>query len=799
LIKISSDGFLDIAIGRNRKESVYQNKKMLWSKLLERVEETHRTFETYQEYMKMTKDRQDDLKDVGGFVGGYLKDGSRKQVLHRQLICLDADFGTLDVWDDWNMLYGNACALYTTHKHSKEKIRFRLLIPLDRPVNTEEYQAIARMIASDINIEAFDDTTYQAQRMMYFPSTSKDGEYIFKYTDGEWLRADDILKKYIDWRDSSSWPTSSRVNIKIQSEIKRQEDPLTKKGIIGAFCRTYSIQEAITKYLSDIYVPCEIENRYTYVKGSTSAGLIVYEDKYAYSHHSTDPAGQMLCNAFDLVRLHLFSELDSNAKEGTPVNKKPSFVKVCEMITDDEDVKLLMGKEKLLEANEDFDVSENTDWIKQLEFDNRGNILATTDNIVIILENDPMLKGKLGFNEFEHREVAMENLPWRKIKGDSALKDTDDAEIRYYLEKNYKIVSAGKIKDALSVVVTKHTYHPIKEYFSECVWDGVSRVDTLLIDYLGAEDTEYVRAVTRKTLCGAVARVLVPGIKFDTILVLVGKQGLGKSQLVNKLGVQWYSDSLTTVSGKEAYEQLQGVWIMEMGELAAMKKAEVEATKHFISKQEDRYRVAYGRRVENFPRQTIFVGTTNEDNFLRDSTGNRRFWPIDCGQPKKNMWEDLTPAVIKKIWAEAIVLWDNGKGEQLFLDSGLEKVALEKQEEHKEEDYRIGMIKEYLDMPLPPNWPEMALSERRAYIQDDDIVTNIEDGVRRDRVCVLEIWTELFNGEPKKLTDYDSRIYNRILAELPDWERHKAGGGGLLRFGKIYGRQRAYVRKNDKH
>jgi len=111
LIKISSDGFLDIAIGRNRKESVYQNKKMLWSKLLERVEETHRTFETYQEYMKMTKDRQDDLKDVGGFVGGYLKDGSRKQVLHRQLICLDADFGTLDVWDDWNMLYGNACAL----------------------------------------------------------------------------------------------------------------------------------------------------------------------------------------------------------------------------------------------------------------------------------------------------------------------------------------------------------------------------------------------------------------------------------------------------------------------------------------------------------------------------------------------------------------------------------------------------------------------------------------------------------------------------------------------------------------
>lgn len=799
MIKISSDGFLDIAIGRNRKESVYQNKKMLWSKLLERVEETHRTFETYQEYMKMTKDRQDDLKDVGGFVGGYLKDGSRKQVLHRQLICLDADFGTLDVWDDWNMLYGNACALYTTHKHSKEKIRFRLLIPLDRPVNTEEYQAIARMIASDINIEAFDDTTYQAQRMMYFPSTSKDGEYIFKYTDGEWLRADDILKKYIDWRDSSSWPTSSRVNIKIQSEIKRQEDPLTKKGIIGAFCRTYSIQEAITKYLSDIYVPCEIENRYTYVKGSTSAGLIVYEDKYAYSHHSTDPAGQMLCNAFDLVRLHLFSELDSNAKEGTPVNKKPSFVKVCEMITDDEDVKLLMGKEKLLEANEDFDVSENTDWIKQLEFDNRGNILATTDNIVIILENDPMLKGKLGFNEFEHREVAMENLPWRKIKGDSALKDTDDAEIRYYLEKNYKIVSAGKIKDALSVVVTKHTYHPIKEYFSECVWDGVSRVDTLLIDYLGAEDTEYVRAVTRKTLCGAVARVLVPGIKFDTILVLVGKQGLGKSQLVNKLGVQWYSDSLTTVSGKEAYEQLQGVWIMEMGELAAMKKAEVEATKHFISKQEDRYRVAYGRRVENFPRQTIFVGTTNEDNFLRDSTGNRRFWPIDCGQPKKNMWEDLTPAVIKKIWAEAIVLWDNGKGEQLFLDSGLEKVALEKQEEHKEEDYRIGMIKEYLDMPLPPNWPEMALSERRAYIQDDDIVTNIEDGVRRDRVCVLEIWTELFNGEPKKLTDYDSRIYNRILAELPDWERHKAGGGGLLRFGKIYGRQRAYVRKNDKH
>lgn len=806
-IKLQHDGVVAIATGRNRKETKWKNKDIKWSEILEKFSKTTYTAETFEEYKKLPKSEQDNIKDIGGFVGGSLKGGRRKSdtVIKRTLLTLDADYGKEGLWDTIEMLFDFGCCMYSTHKHSHEKPRLRLVIPLSRSVGPEEYQAIARRIASDIGIDFFDDTTYEPSRLMYWPSTSSDGVFQFNYQDTEWLNPDDVLNRYEDWKDTSFWPESSRTKKQREKLADKQGNPREKNGVVGAFCRTYSIHEVIEKFLSDVYISSIEENRYTYVKGSTAGGLVVYENgDFAFSHHGTDPISGKLCNAFDLVRIHKFGELDEDADLNTPTVKLPSYTAMMDFSREDEAVKLTLGEERLSIAKEDFneieDVGEiDTEWLKLLEVDKKGNYRSTIGNIVLILENDPYLKGKIALNEFSHRTMIRRTLPWHKLKNKAEgdpWKDSDDAALRHYIEKVYEITTPTKINDALLIVEEKNRYHPIREYLQGLVWDGVSRVDTLLVDYLGAEDSLYTRAVTRKAIVAAVARVFVPGIKFDYMLVLVGRQGIGKSHIVSLLGQSWYSDSLNTVQGKEAYEQLQDAWLIEMAELSATKKAEAEAVKHFISKREDIYRVAYGKRVTKFPRQCVFFGTTNDNEFLRDKTGNRRFWPLVVGvcEKKKNLWDDMVQAEVDQIWVEALELWNSG--ESLYLGADIEKEAIKRQEQHTEESSKEGLIREYLDTLLPENWGDLDVGARRRFIHGTEFGVAEEGTVKRDKVCAMEVWVELFQADPKQMTPVQAREINDILRKIEGWEPYSKGAG-KLKFGKNYGLQRAFIRVED--
>lgn len=795
--QIAHNALLDIATGRHRRELSWKNREMQWSELVQKLASTHRTAETYGEYVSAKKSRQDEIKDIGGFVGGYLSSGRRKagNVVNRQLVTLDIDFGHAAIWDDFTMLYGNAAVMYSTHKHSPEHPRLRLILPLDRAVYADEYVAIARRIAGVVGIDAFDDTTFQPERLMYWPSTSKDGVYEFQYQDGEFLSADEVLRSYHDWKDSSEWPVSSRSNDIIQRAIKKQGDPIEKPGIVGAWCRTYTIHEAIDLFLADVYDTCDVEGRYTYREGSTAAGLVTYEDKYAFSHHGTDPVSGKLCNAFDLVRLHKYGLKDEDAREGTPGNKLPSYTAMTEFAAKDTRVRKLRGTERIQEAREDFKDTEvelyeveSDEWLATLEINKKGEYLTTINNILIILENDPRLKKRFALDLFENREVALRDLPWRKVKpATKYLTDADDAGLWHYLEKTYGINNISKTAAALSQVLRNNSFHPVRDYLHGLTWDGEERLETLLIDYLGAEDCAYVRAVTRKTFVAAVARVSVPGIKFDHVPVLVGEQGQGKSQIIDRMGRQWFSDSFGTVQGKEAYEQIQGVWLVEMGELAGLKKAEVETIKHFISKREDRYRVAYGRRVENFPRQCVFFGTSNNRDFLRDPTGNRRFWPIDTMQqaPTLDLFRDLSDEEVGQVWAEAVEIYKGG--EPLYLSAALEEEAYKAQREHSEEDERVGMVQKYLDTLLPDNWEEMGIFERRGYLAGDELQAT--GTVARDRVCVAEIWCEVLGGHQKEMNHFNTKDIHNLLRGIEGWKKHK----GKLKFSQ-YGVQRAYLR-----
>lgn len=385
---------LFISTGNSRMEKRWNGREMELEDFIQRISTTIRTSETAEQYRKLSKAKQDDIKDVGGFVLGKLKGGRRKKdcVAFRSGLTLDMDYATEDIPEQMEMFHDFRCLIYSTHKHTPEHPRFRLVVPISRNVSPDEYTAVARKVAEEIGMELFDDTTYEPSRLMYWPSTSSDGEFVFRDIDGEILNPDAVLAKYKDWRDSSEWPVSSRQQSVVQREMNKQADPLAKDGVIGAFCRTYSIEETVAEFLSDVYQPSAMPGRYDYIPADSQAGVVVYEGKFAYSHHATDPACGKLMNAFDMVRIHKFGELDVKASEDTEAVKLPSFKAMSEFAVKDEKVKLTIARERKEKAEQEFS-EDNKDWLKQLEYEPRSTVLKNTlKNLLLILNNDENLK-----------------------------------------------------------------------------------------------------------------------------------------------------------------------------------------------------------------------------------------------------------------------------------------------------------------------------------------------------------------------------------------------------------------------
>ena len=412
-VTVENDGKLIISLGKSRFETSWKNQQMLWSVLLARLKKSIETHETHAEYMKMTKDKQDAIKDIGGFVGGHLKEGHRRNgsVEARQIVTLDADFlekdqSLVDIVLEAEGL-NVAFAVYSTHKNSPEKPRQRLIIPMSRMVSADEYEAIARKVADKVGIEIFDDTTFQPTRLMYWPSHSIDSEPYFYSYDAEFLDPDEVLSEYPDWSDTSYWPMSSRVDEIRKREVDKAGDPLEKPGVIGAFNKCYGIAEAIETFLPDIYTPTAKEDRYTYAAGSTAAGLVVYEGGlFAYSNHSTDPAGGKLSNAFDLVRIHKFGHLDEDADPAKGITKMPSYKAMMDFAAGDENVKIALAEARASDAVSDFAAEleetekDDKDWRTKLEIKKDGSIVPNARNALIILMYDSHLQSVSCFKKF---------------------------------------------------------------------------------------------------------------------------------------------------------------------------------------------------------------------------------------------------------------------------------------------------------------------------------------------------------------------------------------------------------------
>lgn len=781
---------ITLSIIKSRKQSTVRRVTTPWGDFIDKLRDPVEGSQTLDEYLKLDKEAQIDAKDVGGYIGGTFTGNRRKRsdLKGRDILTFDLDNITpsgLKTAKKKIQSMGVAAVIHSTRKHTKEAPRIRLIILLDRTVTGEEYEFLARAVAHEIGMEAFDPTTFQPARLMFIPSVCRGGEYLFEQFEGKPL---DTLKTFFsvpNWKDISKWhyhPGEAKTS---RFGAKKQQNPLEKEGVVGAFCRTYTVYDALDEFTPWAYIATSDPDRFTYMGATTTGGAVVYDDGlFMYSNHATDPAGGMLLNAFDLVRIHKFGELDKKTKADTAVNKLPSYAKMCEFAAADENVMKELLKERFRGSE-----SESAEGLKALSLKKDGMPKVTINNVVLILQFDEGLRDKIKYNEFSYSLEVTAPLPWEipdvLSKENREWEESDDANLYNYIETRYGISSRRSMDEALTIVAHKNAINPVRDYLMSLSWDKQLRVTTMFTDYLGAENDKYTQTVAVKCMAGAVARALEGGVKYDYMPILTGKQGIGKSTFLANLGMQWFTDSLTTFDSKTGAELIQGKWIAEVGELAALKKHEIEVVKQFITRTSDRYRAAYGRRAEDRKRRCVFFGTSNEDEFLSDITGNRRFLPISCGvtQPKYSVWEDM-PKHIDQLWAEAVVMCVQDT--PLHLSRAEEALAEKVRENHAVKSPLEGIIRDFVGLEVPAGWEDMDIRARKLFLAsgDQERIGKYECR-KRKYISAVEVWVERLDGDLKKYTNKDARLINSILKDMSKTKERKHL--------KNYGRQRVWV------
>lgn len=806
-----------------------------------------RTKETYNEYMNADKLVQLNIKDVGGFIGGETQGNKRTNNVRikRSILTLDIDTKYPNIFQYLQRNVYFYSIVHSTHKHNPDENRFRLIAPLSREVNEDEYEALGRRIAFSIENSKtetlqglFDETTFQPNRLMFYPSVSSDGEYICEllnvdpFSDQQKIiDVDKVLDEYLDKTDIYEWFKPTRVDeVQVGKSTLESKNPLKAKGMVGAFNRTYTITQAIEKFLGDTYFK-ERNGRYTYKGGdSHGGGLVFNSDTVFYSHHGTDPANLYYRSAFDLVRIHLFGTFDQNYTpekeiEKNILEKTDSFKKMidfCRNIPEvvehsDGNIELKQRLEKqetfvdkhfsAEEKQEEKQEENDKSWLIQL--DGMKSVPAKLD---VVLSRDESIGNLFYYDTFRDNICFMRKPYWHKdfVFG-SALADKDMAHIRSYLDKVYNIKGERVIDDSIVVEADKIQRNKVVDYLETLHWDGEERLETFFHDFFKVPLNPFTRVAFKHWLVGAVSRVYKAGSPLDLLLVIKGHQGIGKSLFFKKLATMDFKDpsehlySDTKIDfdrAKDSYEQLEGIWIYEWKELAGMNMSEQESIKAFIDKTEDKFRRSYGRRNVEIKRRVAFGGSTNDKTPLRDRTGNRRFLVMESPLKEHECYikdPKLFSQTFKdQLIAEAIHLYKTGY--DIFHWTVEELQWWEKSNDlNLVENDMTGVIESYLEMRRPSTWYSMTESEMLVYLDTYDFDLNkpkFSTGIHEvarlqtiDRVCISELWRIVLKQKGISINRFHRDLIENALNTL-GWEITK----NQRRFG-LFGHQREIIKK----
>lgn len=777
--------FVGISEGRAISLGKARNRRVTWGDFIKELARPVRTNEKLRAFFKLPKEEQDKLKAVPGWIlGAAVEQGRRRRsgIKERSLITLDCDEITPEILEEVQLGLSPICRFefvaHTTRKHRPDSPRLRIYLLPTADFDSEKYDAVSRILAEMIepSMDMVDDVSFRSAQMMFKPSVSSDSEYLHWVNPGEAVDVDEVLADFrADWRDYRNLPYSEKRGQRRKTQDKA-ENPLEKRGIVGAFCRAYDVEQAMAEFIPDVYVPGDdsgAKPRYTYSEGTASNGVVVEDDGlFIYSHHGSDPCGETLCNAFDMVRIHRFEHLDEKKKEGANPKDWPSYKAMAELVADDEAVKseLLADRvdidamfDDISDPDEEEDARSddgNVDayiadllapsrkiqglpnlskydrlpkpkknWhLKDLELDSQGRIKPTMPNIATIILNDPRLHRAIGRNDLAGKVCVRRTIQSRidlvttipvedQLNGED-WEDLHDHSLRAMLESAAGENKPGwgmdatdrNLRAAVILVAQKNRYHPVVEYFDSLRWDGQERVERLWIDHMGTPDTPYYRETARLFMLAVVCRCFNPGNKWDHAPILKGDQGIRKSSFIKALFGQKWAGELTAdmASNKDAVEQMLGKVCLELPELATMRRGEVEDVKEFMTLTEDRVRLSYDRRMSTFKRQAVFMGTTNAEEYLKDPTGNRRFWPIVVRVPFIDT--DRVEAERDQLWAEAYALWRAEAKKwgyahiPLTLSADAREEARLQQNLAQEEDsteIMAELIRDWVETPIP--------------------------------------------------------------------------------------------------
>lgn len=747
--KTAADLTLDLSVAPSVSSRRWEAATLTWERLVDRAH------------------NPESVKDCGGYVAGRLKGTARRkgQVEYRSAVTLDADAAS-ETLPALVAGLGLRALVHSTYSHTRAHPRYRVIFPIMGPgLSEEEYPRVARGLIEALGEAQFDPGSTQPERLMFWPATANPDEYEVVECDGETATAQGLLRDFGGLQATPDHMPGSK------------RDPLGLPGVAGAFNRVYDMARAVTEFHLP-YDPVEGEpNRWHYTPAESEGGVIVYPDGYVFSNHASDPAYGRALSLFDLVALHVYGGEDRAAgvPQSTAPADRPSIQRAMREFAARPEIVTELVAADFADVDGDEDGAALPEWVLGFHLHPKtGKPLDDVHNWDLLMKHDPVLRA-LARNEMDLTTVTRRPFPWRAVEAgkDDALTNADRAQISAHLQRAYNMPRPAQeqLNGVIDMVAQNNAFHPVVEYLECLEWDGISRVETYLP---GAQD-DYTRRVARLVAVQAVARALDPGVKVDNCLILTGRQGLGKSWFVETMARGW-TCTLGPIEGgglRDTVMAMTRSWVTVADEGFAMKKADAEALKQFVTLTHDVIRLPYAREHVKLPRRQVIWGTTNDAVFLRAQEGNRRFLIVEVAE--KLDFGKYSDEYVNQVWAEAVHIWKTSKAQyglkdnpELFLSASEEAAAESVRSMATEEDSMTGLIQAYLDTLVPENWVEMSPEERISWLRDEE--QGIVSGTHPiDVVCSLEIWEIALQRERGKHSRVDILQITNALKQLPGW------------------------------